>query len=182
MLLARVPEPGRCDTLRASSGAPVSLRLPHQLCIVHGGAGRPTCSHSGVLNTLSLPNRSKRPFVARNTPPKATSSPKTQDLQYQQVPLRIWQCPCKGIVCVAYQSTSRQHLEVELGGACTYRSLVSMAMCSASLTALHRLSLFVSAVPRHRTRLPTAAPAPLRATCEAASAATRWNAGNINGM
>jgi len=36
------------------------------------------CSHSGVLNTRSLPNFSARPTVHLNTPPKATSSPKMQ--------------------------------------------------------------------------------------------------------
>jgi hypothetical protein len=36
------------------------------------------CSVNGVLKTLSLPNSSLNPMVERNTPPKATSSPKTK--------------------------------------------------------------------------------------------------------
>ena len=39
------------------------------------------CSHSGVLNTRSAPNCSRRPTVQRNTPPNATSSPNTSALR-----------------------------------------------------------------------------------------------------
>ena len=40
-----------------------------------------TCSDKGVLNTLSLPNRSNKPTVHLKTPPNLTSSPKQRALQ-----------------------------------------------------------------------------------------------------
>src|SRR4051794_21123417 len=39
---------------------------------------RMPCSDSGVLKTRSAPYRSRRSTLQRKTPPKATSSPKTQ--------------------------------------------------------------------------------------------------------
>lgn len=42
--------------------------------------GQLTCSQRGVLKTLLLPNLSASPVVQRKTPPKLTSSPKTNAL------------------------------------------------------------------------------------------------------
>ncbi len=92
-----------------------------------GREGR-TCSERGVLKTLSLPKRCNSPAVHLNTPPKLTSSPKTNALSRLQAVSQV-----------------DNKLEMRNKSSTTlYFLLFSKVIARASLTAVQRLIREVS--------------------------------------
>lgn len=103
------------------------------------------CSHSGVLNTRSLPYLSCSPTVHRNTPPKPTSSPKQRLLRMPGREACGVFRPIYGVVLHRATAT-----KIERNNPVAHLSSCSMANISASFTALHKLVRRVSP-PCHGT-------------------------------